>query len=164
MSEYIACPYLFDPIDDFTTDFELQCELLSSSIGLLISFLEDDYFYNQLNSINSFVFNSISSIRNNFSIPNEHIDFINSSIQNLKSISDNSKGFILPQGTTTASCSHILRVQSKSLVRLIFRIEQSGACVDKSVATFFNLLSAYFFNLSLALNKRANVLEIPFSK
>ena len=61
-----------------------------------------------------------------------------------------------------ACLAHLLRVDCKSLVRLIYRYDQVGGAAPKALIDFVNLLSGYFFFLALYLNELDGVDEVDF--
>jgi hypothetical protein len=56
----------------------------------------------------------------------------------------------------------MLRVESKALVRLLYRCVHNGSRVPELLIDFANLLSGYFFQLSMKLNAGDGVDEIPY--
>ena len=58
--------------------------------------------------------------------------------------------------------AHLLRVQGKQLVRLIYRWVEKGHEVPNRLLDLANLLSGYFFYLALHLNEVEGVDEVPY--
>lgn len=69
---------------------------------------------------------------------------------------------MLTQGCQAACTAHVLRVQGKSLVRLLYRHCQQGHEVPPALFDIANLLSGYFFYLALKLNEQEGVEEVPY--
>ena len=69
---------------------------------------------------------------------------------------------MLPAGCEAACTAHVLRVQAKELVRLLYRYVQQGHEVEPLTLDVANLLSGYFFSLALYLNELAGVDETDF--
>ena len=70
--------------------------------------------------------------------------------------------FVLCQGCETACLAHLLRVQAKELVRLIYRHIRQGHRAEPMLLDLANLLSGYFFYLALTLNAESGVDEVEF--
>ena len=75
---------------------------------------------------------------------------------------DRCKLFVLTQGCEAACVAHLLRVQGKQLVRLIYRWVEKGYEVPDRLLDLANLLSGYFFYLALHLNEVEGVDEVPY--
>ena len=69
---------------------------------------------------------------------------------------------MLPAGCQEACTAHVLRVQAKQLVRLLYRHARQGHPVEPLLLDVANLLSGYFFSLALYLNEQAGVDEVDF--
>ena len=69
---------------------------------------------------------------------------------------------MLTQGCEAACTAHLLRVQGKQLVRLIYRWVEKGHEVPDRLLDLANLLSGYFFYLALHLNEAEGVEEVPY--
>lgn len=65
-------------------------------------------------------------------------------------------------GCEAACTAHLLRVQGKQLVRLLYRHCEQGHTVPPMLFDLANLLSGYFFFLALKLNELEGVDEVPY--
>ena len=70
--------------------------------------------------------------------------------------------FVLPAGTPRACAAHLLRVDCKALVRLIYRHCQRTGETCEALIDLVSLCSEYFFLLALWLNHADGFEEIPF--
>ncbi|MCR4669487.1 MAG: ATP--cob(I)alamin adenosyltransferase, partial [Clostridia bacterium] len=58
--------------------------------------------------------------------------------------------------------AHVLRVDAKGLVRMLYRAREGGLEFSDRVIDFASIVADYFFMLALWLNKEDGVPEIPF--
>ena len=162
-SPYEAYPFLSEEPDDLRCDFELLTDEIASQIGLLRSKVEEKKLKEDLLWIDELIYHLNPTLRTKLSVTEEEKDHLINLHDNLKDeYKFNDFNFVLPQGSESASLAHILRVQTKKLVRLIYRYCYQGNEVDPLLIDIVNILSGYFFYLALKLNKEDNVKEIEF--
>ena len=158
-----ACPCLGETISDLICDFELLADRLASKVGMLRAICSNKYIYEELEKICELIYHSTPSLRMETSLTLEEIQWLKKRVDLLqREVDDRCKQFVLPIGNEKASLSHILRVESKEIVRLLYRHIHNDNTVEPLLLDFYNLLSSYFFMLALNFNKQANVAEIPF--
>ncbi|HZK10669.1 MAG TPA: ATP:cob(I)alamin adenosyltransferase [Clostridia bacterium] len=162
-SPYEAYPFLSDPSDDLRCDFEIMTDRLASMTGLLASLCPEEELKEELLRIDRLIYHLNPSLRTFFSIKEEEMQFLLERVGELEvenaSLYDT---FILPSGSTRASLAHLLRVDSKALVRLLYRYEEKGNKIETQIFDFSNLLSGYFFHLAMKLNSLDEVEEISY--
>jgi len=163
-SKYEAYPFLSDKYDDLRCDYELATDHLTSKTGQLRALCIDDKdLYDQLAMIGDLIYHANACLRTPNSVTREEVDNIVSIVDSLNEQYKDSVGaFTLPQGSFRACLAHELRVDAKSLVRLMYRHNHQGHEVDPILFDLFNILSGYYFMLSLKLNIVDDVEEIPF--
>ena len=163
MSKYIAYPFLYDDTNDLRCDFEILTDEISSMIGFLRSFIEDESLKLELSKINELVYHTNPSLRTMTTVTKDELLWLEERTLIIKeSVSHRYNKFVLPEGCTSASLSHVIRVKCKSLVRLLSRYQQQGNKVDQILFDFCNLFSGYFFYLALKLNDNANIEEMEY--
>ena len=163
MSKYLACPYLYEDIQDLKCDFELLTDEAASIIGLLNSFVNDQQLKLELTKVNTLVYSIMTSIRNKTSLTNQDLTWLESRLNFYKTeVGERKSKFVIPQGSTLASYCHILRTKFKALVRLLFKYKEQGNDVDEILFDFLNLLAGYFFTLALKLNKDDGIDEVEY--
>lgn len=109
------------------------------------------------------VYHANPTLRTRFTVTPDEIQWLASAVERLRSQSEGRCArFVLPQGCTAACTAHILRVQCKALVRLLYRHAHQGHPVEPALLDLTNLLSGYFFLLALVLNARAGQEEAEF--
>ncbi|WP_371025178.1 hypothetical protein LZ906_010480 [Paraclostridium ghonii] len=163
MSKYLAYPFLYDKAEDLKCDYEIFTDEISSTIGLLRSFLKDESLKIELSKINEIVYHMNASLRTFVSVTGDELKWVESRTllyqEEIKGIIDK---FVLPQGGVCGSYAHIIRTKFKALVRLLHRYKENGNEVDELLFDFANLLSGYFFTLAIKLNKDEGTQETEF--
>lgn len=163
MSKYLAYPFLYDKPEDVRCDYEIFTDEISSTIGLLRSFIKDDDLRNELSKINELVYHMNASLRTFVSVTEDELKWLESrSLAYQEEIQGRINKFVLPEGGVCASYAHIIRTKCKALVRLLHRHKEQGNNVDELLFDFSNLLSGYFFILALKLNKDEDIEETEF--
>ncbi|KKY00961.1 MULTISPECIES: ATP:cob(I)alamin adenosyltransferase [Paraclostridium] len=163
MSKYLAYPFLYDKSDDLRCDYEIFTDEISSTIGLLRAFVQDENLKKELSKINELVYHMNASLRTFVSLTNDELKWLESRTvfyqDEIKGIFEK---FVLPQGGVCGSYAHIIRTKCKALVRLLHRYKENGNDVDELLFDFANLLSGYFFVLAIKLNKDEGIQETEF--
>lgn len=162
-SPYEAYPFLSEPDDDLRCDFELLTDRMASETGLLRAQVEDEALRTELSWVCELIYHLNPTLRTFLSVTEEETARLRAAADRLR---EQSAGrcelFVLPQGCQTACTAHVLRVEAKSLVRLIYRHCRQGHPAPPALLDTANLLSGYFFYLALCLNARAGVEETAF--
>ncbi|MFI3116113.1 MAG: ATP--cob(I)alamin adenosyltransferase [Clostridia bacterium] len=162
-SPYEAYPFLCDDSNDLRCDFELLTDEIASQIGYLSSLTSDLSIKKDLLFLCELVYHLNPSLRTSFTITDTEISYLIEIATKLKNeTASRCKLFVLPQGSTPCCLSHILRVKSKCLVRLLYRYNAQGNEVLDEIFDIANLLSGYFFYLALKLNELENTKEIEY--
>ncbi|OXX84771.1 hypothetical protein AVM15_02460 [Paraclostridium benzoelyticum] len=163
MSKYLAYPFLYDKSDDLRCDYEIFTDEISSTIGLLRAFVQDENLKKELSKINELVYHMNASLRTFVSLTNDELKWLESRTvfyqDEIKGIFEK---FVLPQGGVCGSYAHIIRTKCKALVRLLHRYKENGNDVDELLFDFANLLSGYFFVIAIKLNKDEGIQETEF--
>lgn len=162
-SPYEAYPFLSDLEKDLRCDFELATDRLASLCGYLRSLCREEEIILELEKITELIYHLNPSLRTFCSLEEKEMDFLIERTKALsKEVEHRFENFVLPQGSTRASTAHLIRVDAKSLVRLLYIFEERGGVVEEKIYDFANLLSNYFFYLSLKLNELDGVEEIHY--
>ena len=162
-SKFEAYPFLCDPANDLKCDFEIFTDEIASHIGLLRSLITDDDIREELLTIAEIVYHMNPSLRTFVSVTEDELKYLEECTNRLKDeVKDRCDKFVLPIGCESAVHAHILRAKSKALVRMLYRYSELGNEVLDILFDFSNLLSGYFFNLALKLNKLNDIDEIEF--
>lgn len=162
-SPYEAYPFLCDPSDDLRCDFELLTDEMASRCGLLRSQVTDAALRDELLWVCELIYHINPTLRTRLTITEEETAHLIEIATRLKDATQHRcKLFVLTQGCEAACCAHLLRVQGKQLVRLIYRWIEAGHEVPDRLLDLANLLSGYFFYAALYLNELAGVDEVPY--
>jgi ATP:cob(I)alamin adenosyltransferase len=166
MDKYLSYPFLYEDSEDLRCDFEILTDEISSMIGLLRSLVKDEALRDDLSRVNELMYHINPSLRTHTAVRAEELAWLDEKTDALRARAGmkREKGarFVLPQGCTAASLSHIIRNRCKALVRLLSRHRQQGHKTDDILFDFINLFSGYFFFLSLTLNRDSGLEEIEF--
>ena len=162
-SPYEAYPFLSDCEEDLRCDFELATDRLASLCGCLRSLCKEEEIIIELERITELIYHLNPSLRTFCSLEDKEVDFLAERTKALsKEVEHRFENFVLPQGSTRATTAHLLRVDAKSLVRLLYFYEERGGVVQEKIYDFANLLSNYFFYFALKLNELDGVQEIHY--
>lgn len=163
-SPYEAYPFLSDDGDDLRCDFELMTDRMASETGLLRAKVEDEALRAELLWVCALIYDLNPTLRTFLSVTEAETERLAAAVERLR---DQCAGrcelFVLTQGCEAACLAHVLRVDAKGLVRLIYRHCRQGRQVPPALLDTANLLSGYFFYLALRLNALAGVDEIPYT-
>lgn len=162
-SPYEAYPFLSDSPDDLRCDFELMTDEMASRVGLLRAKVTDEELRDELLWICELIYHMNPALRTPLKVTEAEKERLFSASERLREQCGGRCGrFVVTQGSECGCIAHILRVQGKELVRLIYRHMHQGHGVDERLVDLANLLSGYFFYLALRLNADAGVDEIDF--
>ena len=162
-TNYCAYPFLYDDPEDLKCDYEIFTDEISSTIGLLRAFINQDRLRDELSKIADLVYHMNSSLRTKTGVYESELQWLNERCAIYKEETKNNyTRFVLPQGSIAAAQSHIIRTKFKALVRMLHRYEEKGNKVDPLLYDFANILSQYFFLLALKLNSLENIKELEY--
>lgn len=162
-SPYEAYPFLCDNSANLCCDFELLTDEIASRTGLLRAQVADESLQRELLWICELVYHMNPTLRTRLTVTGEETERLKDAVNRLQNqCGDRCKLFVLTQGCEAACTAHILRVQCKNMVRLLYRHCQCGGEVSKMLFDLANLLSGYFFYLALKLNELEGVPEIEY--
>lgn len=164
-SPFEAYPFLSDAADDLRCDFELLTDEMTSRTGLLHAQMPAKAvgLRAELLWVGEMIYHINPTLRTHLSVTPEECTHLQALAQRLKTECEGRCAlFVLPQGCEAACTAHLLRVQGKCLVRLLYRHARQGHEVPPMLFDLANLLSGYFFYLALHLNALAGVDEIPY--
>lgn len=162
-SPYEEYPFLCDRSDDLRCDFELLTDEMASRTGLLRAQVKDAALRDELLWICELIYHINPTLRTRLTVTEQETQRLFEVASRLKTQERaRCKLFVLTQGCEAACTAHLLRVQGKQLVRLIYRWIGKGGSVPDRLLDLANLLSGYFFYLALRLNELEGVDEIPY--
>ena len=162
-SPYEAYPFLCDAGADLRCDFALLTDKSASGAGLLRARTEQEDLRAELLWVCEIVYHLNPTLRTRLTVTQAECDRLRGAVDRLqREAGSRCHRFVLPAGCEAACTAHVLRVQAKELVRLLYRYVQQGHEVEPLTLDVANLLSGYFFSLALYLNELAGVDETDF--
>lgn len=171
-SPYEAYPFLCDGAEDLRCDFELLTDEMASRTGLLRAQTEiitqkscrqEDNLQEELLWLCELLYHMNPALRTRLTVTEEETKRLADMVKRLEEqYAHRCKRFVLTQGCEAACTAHLLRVQGKQLVRLLYRHCEQGHTVPPMLLDLANLLSGYFFFLALKLNELEGVDEVPY--
>lgn len=140
---------------------------LNSSIGIGISFLNNEIQKEKLYQIQSLLFELGSELAgfrvNNESVIYESdIEFLEKEIDTMQEEIPPMKSFILPGGNQAASFFHLSRTICRRLERLMVKQREENKEIFEVSIKFINRLSDYLFVLSRFINFKSYTQDIPW--
>lgn len=162
-SKYEACPSLSAPSDDLRCDFEILVDELASMTGLLRATTRDEDLQGELLFVCELLYHMSPALRGDVTVTAEDLATLEANVVRLQGeVGERCKEFVLTQGSESGALAHMIRAKFKSLARLLYRHNHQGHDVEEVLLDFINLLSGYFFFLSMKLNALDGVEEIPY--
>ncbi len=158
-----AYPFLADNPEDLRCDFELATDHMASAIGLLHATVSQEDIRAELLRLCGLVYHMNPTLRTRFTVTPEEIDWVRGVLGGHRAaVAGRCDRFVLTQGSENACRAHLLRVEAKALVRLLYRHLHQGHAVPEGLLDLANLLSGYFFHLAMRLNLLEGVEEVPY--
>jgi cob(I)alamin adenosyltransferase len=173
VNKYLSYCFLYDDPGDLRCDFEIASDELASMMGLLRSLIDDECLRAELTRLNELMYHINPSLRTRTAVSGEELDWLAGRVNEMQAeiresfdqaapYREKKPRFVVPQGCTAASYSHIIRNKCKSLARLLYRHKEQGNRVEDILFDLINLYSGYFYTLALKLNRDAGVAETEF--
>ena len=162
-SPYEAYPFLCDDAADLRCDFELLTDEMASRTGLLRAQVTDETLRAELLWICELLYHINPTLRTHLTVTEAETQRLVQAVERLRQeCGARCRQFVLTQGCESACTAHLLRVQGKTLVRLLYHHAQQGHAVPPMLYDLANLLSGYFFHLALKLNEMSGTDEIAY--
>lgn len=162
-SPYEAYPFLCDAGEDLRCDFELLTDEMASRTGLLRAQVKDEALRVELLWVCELIYHANPTLRTRLTVTEAETARLLALTEGWqRRCAGRCARFVLPQGCEAACTAHLLRVQGKQLVRLLYRWAEKGHPVPDRLLDLANLLSGYFFSLALWLNEAEGTEEVSF--
>lgn len=159
----VCYPFIHD--SGYLCDFEVITDELCTQVGMAWSCMSDEFcdIKADLQWIQPLIFHINGSIRARLAITESDLQQVEECFQKyLSSIPPLKHAFILPQGTTPVPQLHLCRSNAKKAIRAMVRVEEEGRAVPDILPRLCNLLCNLFFIMTVVVNHRRGVTEIPF--
>lgn len=157
--------------DDIRIEAYGTVDELNSQVGLLASLVGEDadqvrwlqFIQNKLFNVGSYLATDSAEPMDIVGLTDGDIDMIEKEIDRMDAGLPPLRSFVLPGGSTVASCAHVCRTVARRAERRIVSLAHA-ASVDARVLKFVNRLSDYFFVLARFNNVKSGVDEIFWNK
>ena len=147
-------------------DFEAFTDELCGHLGAALSLLDDadcQDIRDDLARMQPLAFHANGSVRGRLALDEADIDWLKSRLQHWRAQpGGHCAGFVLPRGTQPVPSLHLGRAACKKAIRALVRVEQEGISVPMPVPRLLNVLCNVLFVLSLVINHRRGLAEVPF--
>ncbi|MDI9497391.1 MAG: ATP:cob(I)alamin adenosyltransferase [Bacillota bacterium] len=185
-SRWEAYPFLPEAAEDLRCDYEIASDRLAGSLGWLAALLRRCLVGRQpltvavepgtaaacqwlaaapadLETLSELCYHANAGLRTPCRLTEEEIawlDEITLAAENI--LGERQKQFVVTVGHEAATAAHIVRCDTKQVLRLLYRAHHAGSTVDPRLIDFFSRLAAYIFALSLLVNLSFGVPERRF--
>lgn len=146
-------------------DFEAATDELCALIGDALSLLPPDMpdLAADLDRLQPLAFHANGSIRGRLAVEENDIAWLEQRLEHYhEEVRDRLTGFVLPRGDTPVPQLNQARACAKRAIRMLVRVEQEGREIPPVVPRLCNLMANFFFILTLVVNRRRGVEEVPF--
>ena len=140
--------------DEWCTLIGMACSATPAALGDIQA---------DLDRIQPLAFHVNGSIRGKLAIEETDVQWVLERIQYYRhEIGEREHVFVLPRGTAPVPQLHQARSSAKKAIRAMVRVEQEGRAIPAVLPRLCNALCNLFFLMTLAVNLRRGVEEIPF--
>ena len=160
----LCYPFIYET--SYLCDFEIATDELCNHVGLVLSLLPDDFseIKTDLEYLHPLVYHLNGSIRGKLAIKEKDQQWLLARYHYYQQLTMGIvKGFVLPRGPQPVPQLHLARSATKKAIRLMVRIEEDGTIIPDIIPRFCNLLCNFFFVLTIYLNHKKGIKEIPFN-
>lgn len=159
----LCYPFIYET--SYLCDFEVATDELCGHIGAVLSLLPPDMadLATDLDRLQPLAFHINGSLRGRLAVEETDIGWLQTRLNHYREeVRDRINGFVLPRGQQPVPHLHLARSAAKKAVRLMVRIEQEGREIPMVLPRLCNMMCNFFFVLTLVINKRLDVDEVPF--
>ncbi|GAA4898833.1 ATP--cob(I)alamin adenosyltransferase [Ferrimonas pelagia] len=160
-------PFIFETGP--SCDFEIQTDELCSLVGNAVAHLERELagdpllveLKGELQRTQELVFHLNGSVRGRLAVFEPDLDWMKQRYDHHNAYGEVA-GFVLPTGTPAVMALHLCRSGAKKSIRQLVRCEQAGLEIDPILLRLANLLTNYFFCLTVRVKAHLGLEEVPF--
>jgi len=160
----VCYPYIYE--HSLMCDYEIHTDEMCRQIGGLIAALQGEFpdLAEEVASLQPKVYHLNGSIRGKCAVSEEDVVWLRELYgRHREATADCLNGFVLPRGDAPVAALNAASSAAKKAIRLMVRLhEQEERMIPDVLHRFCNVLCNYFFVLTLVVNKRRGVEEIPF--
>ena len=115
----------------------------------------------ELRQVQALVYHLNGSVRGRMAVEEADLDWLKARYDHHNGFGAVT-GFVLPTGSPAVMALHLCRSGAKKSIRQLVRCEEAGLTVDDRLLRLANLLTNYFFCLTVRLKQHLKLEEIPF--
>ncbi|SHH78016.1 cobalamin adenosyltransferase [Ferrimonas marina] len=163
----LCYPFIFEtgPSCDFEVQTDELCSLTGNAQALLAQELAGTELLAQLTPelqrVQALIYHLNGSVRGRLAVEEQDLDWLKQRYDHHNGFGAVS-GFVLPTGSPAVMALHLCRSGAKKSIRQLVRCEEAGLEVDPILLRLGNLLTNYFFCLSVRVKAQLGQEEIPF--
>lgn len=159
----ICYPFIHqtDTLCDFEVVTDEWCTLIGMAYSATPAALSD--IAADLDRIQPLAFHVNGSIRGKLAIEESNVQWVLERMQHYRhELGEREHAFVLPRGAAPVPQLHQARSSAKKAIRAMVRVEQEGREVPAVLPRLCNALCNLFFLMTLAVNLRRGLQEVPF--
>lgn len=149
----------------YLCDFEVVTDEWCTLIGMAYSATPPAFsdIAADLNHIQPLAFHVNGSVRGKLAIEEADVQWVLQRMAHYRQeLGEREHTFVLPRGTAPVPQLHQARSVAKKAIRALVRVEQEGREVPPVLPRLCNALCNLFFLMTLVVNLRRGVQEVPF--
>ncbi len=147
-------------------DYEIHTDAMCRQLGGLIAAMPEDCgdLRSEMEQLQPMIYHLNGSIRGKCAVGESDLEWLLERYRAHKTVTaDCLCGFVLPRGAEPVAQLNAASSDAKKAIRLMVRLHQEeGRDIPDVLHRFCNLLCNYFFTLTLVINQRRGLQEIPF--
>lgn len=147
-------------------DFEVATDELCGHVGMSFVALQHDMpdLAADLDRLQPLVFHANGSVRGQMALTEDDVVWLKQCLSRYRNeVQGVVHGFVLPRGEFPVPYLHLGRSAAKKAIRALVRVEQEGREVPPIVVRFCNVVCNALFAMTLVINHRRQVREVPFT-
>ncbi len=147
-------------------DFEMITDELCALIGMAYSAMPPEMadVAADLDQLQPLAFHVNGSIRGKLAVEEADVQWALSRLWHYQAeLGERQHTFILPRGTTPVPQLHLARSCAKKAIRALVRVEQEGRTIPDVLPRMCNVMCNLFFLMTLVVNRRRGLEEVPFT-
>lgn len=149
----------------YLCDFEVTTDELCALIGSALEATPVEFadLRLDLERIQPLAFHINGSIRGKLAVEEADLDWLKERLHYYSAqAGERMHAFVLPRGAAPVPQLHQARSAAKKAIRCMVRVEQEGRDIPDILQRMCNVLCNLFFAMTLAVNQRRGVTEVPF--
>ena len=159
----ICYPFICET--SYLCDFEVTTDELCSLIGCALEATPVEFadLRADLDRIQPLAFHINGSIRGKLAVEEADLQWLLERLDAYRNLAgERFYAFVLPRGAAPVPQLHQCRSAAKKAIRCMVRVEQEGREIPDLLPRICNVLCNLFFAMTLVVNQRRGVVELPF--